>query len=236
MTTSGRAVAWAAWTELLAEANARFRGRSGVDTDVLLDDNLGKLVGIPHLDDTSARILTTVRGGRIAIVTSGFPLQSTDRSMSICHSGRLSPWEDVLYRSVRAAASWLETSPRNRIVSVRSEPGALLATIALNVCLDIRQRRALQRVAQDATVPSDLLDDVLATLHGRDRRIAGLVCRQWAAAACDGLLPIDGSDAGAWVAPRIVELQRALPDAPPHRAYDVVTAWAWTRQWLGGGE
>jgi hypothetical protein len=232
-TPSGYAVAAAAWDELLSEANARFRGSRGVDTNVLLGENVGKLVGMPYLDDASPRILATVRDGRIAIVQRGFPLQSTDRYMAGYRPSSSYQWEDLLYRDVVALASWLAVSPWGRVVCAHTDVGYGLGIVALNVCLDIRRCRALR--GSDSAVSSDLLHDVLATLHGRDRRLAGLVCKGWAAAACDALLPVDKSDAAAWVAPRMAELQGALTQLHlvPH---DVVVAWAWTRHWLGGGE
>jgi hypothetical protein len=232
MTNPGSTLAVAAWRELLDEAATRFKGCDdvgAVGVVTLLRDNLTELTGIPQQSCVSVAL----RGGTILIVRKEFHLlTATDQAMDIARVE--SNWEEDVYRGVVSSASWLREKHQNRIVCFETDRAYELAIVALNVYLDIRQRRDLRLLA--SSVPSVLLHDVLATLHGCDRRVAGLVCRAWAAVSCDPMLPVDKSDVTAWLAPRVVEVQRALPTSFPLTTYSAVTAWAWTRHWLGGGE
>jgi hypothetical protein len=145
----------------------------------------------------------------------------------------------LLHSHVVATTNWLRASPEHRAVVVRdltdsarcNTVGIILAWIHLEVQL----ARARVAVGQTSPVAAAVLHDVVSALHGRDRLVAGAVCRAWHAATHDALLDVDDVDVRAWVGPRIAEMVRVQPEFTcTTTAVEIL--WALTRYWLSGGE
>jgi hypothetical protein len=216
----------------LAEARKRYpEEQNGFS----LSRRLIELTGISCLDSPS-RIVATFRGGSIAVVTNEFPLsESTDKFIRDRIQLHVSDAE-ALRRDVLLAAAWLNESPQRRVlVSYDDQP--YMTTVVLNVYLDVRQQRRARQPSSLSIqrISPTILHDVMATLHGYSRRMAGQVCAAWRVAACDTLLPVEKADVHAWLEPRTAELMRALPQfVPPTHA--VMHAWALTQHWLEGDD
>jgi hypothetical protein len=137
---------------------------------------------------------------------------------------------------VVTASAWLRASPHHRVVLVRDygvAVGAPLLAMAAIRC-DVEACRATRAPAtHHDPVGAQLLHDVLSTLHGRDRRLAGHVCMTWRRAACDPLLPVADDDVRAWTAPCLAEMKRWIPYFTP-MAVEVKAIWIFTKRWLQG--
>jgi hypothetical protein len=223
--------------DFLTVANARFhRGPSETDHE-FVERHLSHVTGIPNVRASSGRY-AAFRNGTVLIIRHGFPLENdTDLRVEW-----VVPWNiesevarsrvDNLHDQVVRAAAWLRASPRNRVIQFMHCNEAIVVTLLL-IYLDILDHREAP-AATSVVVSPPLLDAVLSTLHGRDRRTAAQVCRQWRRAACDAMLPLTNDDVRAWVAPRLTEVKEAS-SVVIFSKEGVEVIWGLTRHWLGGG-
>lgn len=198
----------------------------GSDTDLLLIVSLPILTGIPHLFRPSKH-LGAIRNGTLRIGSPSYT--NTVASDEVVFHPNSFNLEDDLVRIARVASC-----SGRPVTFVRDFQNSGVAE--LNACLvDVHISLQMERQPSPTNIPvsSALVHDVMSALHGYDRRAAGFVCKAWRLQACDMMLPVTNDDATAWLASRITEVKRAIPDFHPTiRA--VVKAWALARHWLGG--
>jgi hypothetical protein len=230
--------------EFLAEATARFPRQIPFGGDgSFVEDHLDELTGIADLRTTSQCRAVTCND-RILIVGPRWSWnnqRATDRWLfnSAWVSGKLAADESVLPlpSMITREAHWLQLAPQNRIVLDNSKWHDEILVVMVWVRLDVLDARARRPSPSEhrAAVSPPLLHDVMATLHGYARRVAGTVCKTWLAAAHDVHLPVTNDDVRAWVEPRIADVKRAYPPFV-FNVRGVEILWVLMRYWLEGGE
>jgi hypothetical protein len=210
----------AAHAEMMAEMTAKHPDHRYITTR-----NLGELTGVPDICDEPP---TTWRNGTLALVRFGHQ-HHLEREHRIDLYGGL----DSQYESIVKAASWLQESSQRRVITdkISGETFAAMTLVTVATCCDIRAWQTSAVPDCLGPLPDQVLHDVLSSLHGRDRRVAGLACRAWRRAACDFQLPVTADDVRAWFAPNLVEMKRAVPHSSP-TVMDVQKLWMMTKRWL----
>jgi hypothetical protein len=209
--------------EFVAEARRRFPREEHA-----IYRRIAELTGIACLDDKT-RPLAALREGRILVMKRNHPRQQTDRMLDEADA----PFDaDRVRQKVVSAATWLSGPPAHRIF-VENNAHDIMTAVILGVYLDIQGQRATRPPSAVQSVSATLLHDVMATLHGYSRRVAGLVSTTWRAAACDVMLPVDRTDVAAWFEPRVAEMMRTLPQWIP-LVESILMAWTLTQLWLAG--
>jgi hypothetical protein len=217
--------------DFLAAATARFP-RDGYSDWTFVWAHLRELTGIPNLPSL---ILASLQDGRLLYVSDSFRSQESDWTLP---STVTAPsWKlHELWQSVVYGANWLHELPDRRVLMYdpkeRRNPFPL---VLVAIRFDVLQRRDARMAVPSCapTMSAAVLHDVLATLHGRDRRTADHVCVAWRRAVYDPLLPVTSDDVQTWVVPAFAAMERAYPEYRPAKD-DVETAWAFTSLWLQG--
>jgi hypothetical protein len=205
----------------------------GRGVEYLLARHLPELMGVPNLFRARPRVASW-RNGTLVVLHGNLSHNPTDY---IIYGRSITNYAETLSeisRTVVAASAWLRTSPQHRVVLVAQFQGyglSILAAVAIHC--DMTTHRATLPASMCGRVPPRLLHDVLSLVHGRDRLVAAFVCKTWRRATCDFALPVTDDDVRAWVAPRLDELQGALPSYAP-TVTDVTAVWMFATRWLQG--
>jgi hypothetical protein len=214
----------------LAAAAARFPRIPNLSDSGFVEVHLRELTGIVELPSL---VVASLRGGQLVLVSQFFSQLPSDRLL--LPNAIMSEPLHVLRDDVVGAADWVRArSPGVRRVAQyewRDRPQNAMTLVLVGIRLGILEQQRDVQATSFAWAP--LLHDVMSTLHGRDRRLAGHACRAWRRVACDAMLPVTDADVQAWVAPAITEMKHAYPKFLVNK-HSVEVAWTLTSLWLQG--